>query len=111
MTVRERIDAFLGAKRLAVVGVSRNPKDFSRSLYAELRKQGYELVPVNPNAGEIDGQTCFARVRDIAPPVEGALLMTAGSVTDEALRDCLAAGVKRVWLYRRVPSKSQADEP
>lgn len=100
MSVREAIAAFLGAKRLAFVGVSRNPRDFSRSLWAELRKRGYDLVPVNPNATEIDGEKCFARVRDIAPPVEGALLMTPASLTDEALRDCAAAGVERVWLYR-----------
>ncbi len=100
MSTRQNIDAFLAAKRIAVVGVSRNPRDFSRALWTELRKRGYDLVPVNPNAAEIDGQKCYARVSEIERAVDAALLMTSGSVTDETLRDCVAAGVKRVWFYR-----------
>lgn len=100
MTIRQNIDEFLAAKRIAVVGVSRNPRDFSRALYTELRKRGYDLVPVNPNAPEIDGQKCYANLREVAPPVDGALLMTNGTVTDQALSDCAAAGVKRVWFHR-----------
>jgi uncharacterized protein len=39
---------FLAHKRFAMVGVSRQPKDFSRSLFHEFLNRGYEAVPVNP---------------------------------------------------------------
>jgi hypothetical protein len=101
-TVRERIDGFLAARRIAVLGLSRSRLRFSRLLYAELRRRGYDLVPVNPKAREIEGQKCFARIQDVTPPVDAALLMTSAEVTDGAVRDCAAAGVRRVWLYRAV---------
>jgi uncharacterized protein len=94
------IQDFLGQKRLAVVGVSRQPKDFSLTLFRELRKRGYDAVPVNPQAEQIDEQPCFARLQDVHPSVDGALLMTSPSGTDVVVRDCAEAGVKRVWMYR-----------
>jgi hypothetical protein len=36
----ETIEDFLAQKRVAMIGVSRNPKDFSAVLFEELRKRG-----------------------------------------------------------------------
>jgi len=94
------IREFLGQKRIAVVGVSREAKDFSRTLYSELRHRGYDVVPVNPEATEIDGQKCFAQLRDIQPPVDGVLVMTPHDVTGQVVRECAESGIKRVWMYR-----------
>lgn len=100
MTAQERIDDFLGRKRLAMVGVSRSPKHFSRVLWREFVARGYDVVPVNPNLAELDGRKCYAGVEEIAPPVEGALIMTAAHSAAEAAAGCARAGVPRVWLYR-----------
>jgi predicted CoA-binding protein len=100
MNSRKDIDDFLGRKRVAVVGVSRNPKDFTRALFRELQARGYDAVPVNPALSEVDGVRCFARLADVTPPPSGALLMTRPSVTDEVVRDCAAAHVDTVWMYR-----------
>ena len=56
MTERQLIDDFLAQKRIAVVGVSRNPRDFTRTMFNEFIRRGYDAVPVNPNAAEIDGR-------------------------------------------------------
>jgi predicted CoA-binding protein len=100
MTGMERIQDFLGQKRFAIVGVSHRPGDFSRALFREFRARGYDVVPVNPAARELDGQPCFRRLQEIQPPVGGALLMTPPALTDRVVRDCQEAGVKRVWMYR-----------
>ncbi len=94
------IQDFLGQKRLAIVGVSREPKDFSLALFREFRKRGYDTVPVNPKAEKIDEQPCFANVQAIHPPVQAAVLMTSPAVTDTVVRDCAEAGVRWVWMYR-----------
>ena len=99
-TTRAQINDFLGQKRLAVVGVSRNAQDFSRTLFAELSKRGYDVVPVNPQASEVDGRQCYAHVQDIQPPVAGVLVMTSPHATDQVVRDCAEAGVTRVWMHR-----------
>ena len=99
-TTRTQIDDFLAQKRLALVGVSREAEDFSRRLFQELRERGYDVVPVNPAAAEIDGQRCFARVQDIAPAVDTALLLTSPEATDQVVQDCVEAGITRVWMHR-----------
>jgi hypothetical protein len=96
----ERIREFLGQKRFAMVGVSRRPEHLSRALYREFSSRGYELVPVNPEAEEIEGQACFARLQEIQPPVDTVLLVTAPEGTENAVQDCVQTGVKRVWMYR-----------
>jgi uncharacterized protein len=93
---------FLSQKRLAVVGVSREPQDFSRGLFRELLRRGYDLVPVNPAGGVIEGLRCAKRLQDIQPPVEGALVMTRPEAAEQVVRDCVAAGVRRVWLHRGI---------
>jgi predicted CoA-binding protein len=95
------IQEFLACRRVAVVGVSHEPKDFSRMLYRAFRDREYDVVPVNPNAHEMEGAPCFARVQDVAPRVEAALLMTSPAVSEQVVKDCVAAGVTRIWMYRR----------
>ncbi len=91
---------FLAAKRIAVVGVSRNEKDFSRYVFRELVRQGLDVVPVNPALSEAEGRGAFARVQDVSPPADAALLLTAPTQTEGVVRDCLSAGIRRVWLHR-----------
>lgn len=100
MTTLEKIQDFLGEHRLAIVGVSQKPHDFSRVLFREFHQRGYDVVPVNPAAKEIDGQPCFASVLDVQPPVSAVLLMTTSAVTETVTKDCVSAGVGRVWMYR-----------
>ena len=100
MTSRRTIDDFLAHKRLAVVGVSHNPRDFTRMLFKEFRSRGYDVVPVTPNAAEVDGLRCFGRVQDVVPPVEGALVLTNPAVTEKVVHDCAEARIPRVWMYR-----------
>jgi len=96
----ETIEDFLAQKRIAMVGVSREPKEFSGMLFKELSKRGYDMVPVNPATSEVLGRTCYARVQDIQPAVDAAILMTSPAVTESVVRDCAEAGIRRVWMYR-----------
>ena len=100
----EEIQDFLAQKRIAVVGASRNPKDFNSAVFREFRQRGYEAVPVNPHTGEIEGTRCYDSVGEIAPPVDAALLLTKPEVTETVVNDCARAGIGRVWMYRADPA-------
>jgi predicted CoA-binding protein len=104
------IQEFLRHPRFAVVGVSRNVKDFSRLLFRELREKGFEPVPVNPAAREIDGQRCFARLAEIDPPVQAALLMTPAEQSAALVGECAVAGIGQVWLYRAAGRGAVSEE-
>ena len=96
----EDVREFLAQKRFAFVGVSRQPRDFSRMLFREFQKRQFQPVPVHPQASEIEGVKCFARVADIEPPVDSVLLMTPAAANANLAQECAAAGIKRVWFYR-----------
>jgi predicted CoA-binding protein len=100
MASKRAIDSFLACRRIAVVGVSRDPKHFSRAVYRAFAERGYDLAPVNANGGTVDGREAARRLGDVAPPVEAVLVMTPASASAEVVRECAAAGVPRVWLHR-----------
>lgn len=110
MASKRVIDSFLACRRLAVVGVSRDPKHFSRSLYRAFAERGYDLVPVNANGGEIDGRPAARRLADVQPPVEAALVMTPKDASAAVVRECAAAGVKRLWLFRAAGDGAVSEE-
>jgi uncharacterized protein len=99
MTTLKQVEDFLALKRIAVVGVSRNAKHFNTTVWEEFRQRRYDAVPVNRNANEIDGQRCYASVKEIQPPVEGVLIMTKGAEAAQVIQECADAGIKHVWLY------------
>jgi predicted CoA-binding protein len=100
MTTLADVRAFLDCRRFAMIGVSHNPQDFSRTLFREFRQRGYDVVPVNPGVSEVDGVACAPRLQDVQPPVDAALLMTSPSVTAQVVEECAQAGIARVWMYR-----------
>jgi predicted CoA-binding protein len=99
-TPLENAREFLSHRRIAVVGLSRNPQDMSRVIFRELAKRGFDVVGVNPAIPEADGRPCVARVQDVRPPPDGALLFTPPALTERVVRDCAEAGVRRVWMHR-----------
>lgn len=96
----ERARAFLARGRIALVGVSRDERSFSRVVLRELLRRGYDVVPVSPLLAEAEGRTGHARVQDIPPPVAGALLMTPPGQTEQVVRDCIQCGIRSVWMHR-----------
>jgi predicted CoA-binding protein len=94
------VNDFLALRRIAIVGVSRDEKDFSRHLFREFCERGYDMVPVNLVADEIEGRDCYQCLQAVHPPVEGVLVMTPSYETARVVRDCLETGVRKVWLYR-----------
>lgn len=110
MDARSLIDRFLAGKRLAIAGVSRSPQDFSRLMLAELEAKGYDVVAVNPAAGEIDGRPVFASIKDIPGPVDGVIVLTSPASALQVVRDCKQAGVRRIWLHRGVGKGAVSQE-
>ena len=100
MTNLSDVKDFLDQRRIAMVGVSRDPHDFSRALFREMCSKGYDVVPVNPLAEEIEGRPSYHQVQEIAPPVDAALIITSPSQTEQVVRDCSAARIRRVWMHR-----------
>jgi uncharacterized protein len=107
------IEKFLAQKRIAMVGMPRERSQETSlffQLFEELCHRGHQVLPVNPNASEILGRHCFARVQDIDPAPAAALLLTSPAVTNSVVRDCAEAGIKLVWMYRGGGQGSVSDD-
>lgn len=102
----EAAQAFLAHKRIAVAGVSRKGDTAASVIFKKLRDTGYEVFPINPNAEQIDGVTCYPSVAAIPGGVDGVVIATPPAAASHVVRDCAEAGVRRVWMHRSIGTGS-----
>jgi predicted CoA-binding protein len=106
-TIREAASAFLTNKRIAVTGVSRTPKNHGGNVvYNRLKDRGYEVFAVNPNAEQVEGDRCYASLRDIPGGVDAVVMATRPENTEATMRDCAELGIKNAWMHRAFGSGS-----
>jgi uncharacterized protein len=105
MTLREKIDAFLKQKSFAVVGVSRDGKNFGWIILNDLRTRGYRVYPVNPNAEIINNEKCYPDLKSLPEKVDGAVLTVKPEVSVKIVFDALSAGIKKLWMQQGSGSK------
>ena len=95
-------------RTIAVVGLSSNPWRASNSVAAYMKRQGYKVIPVNPNEQEVLGERAYASLSDVPVPLELVDIFRrseeAGATVDEAIR----LGAKAVWLQEGVIDQAAA---
>jgi uncharacterized protein len=101
-TVKQAAAEFLANKRIAVTGVSRNPKGGhgSNIVYQRLRQRGYEVVAVNPNADTVEGDRCYHDLGSIPGGVEAVVIGTRPELAEATMRECAELGITQVWMHR-----------
>ena len=100
-TIKEAASEFLANRRVAVTGVSRDPQTHaSNAVYRRLRERGYEVIAVNPNADEVEGDTCYHDLRSIPGGVESVVIGTRPEIAEETMRECAELGIEHVWMHR-----------
>ena len=99
--IKDAASEFLSHRRVAVTGVSRHPKDHgSNVVYKRLRDRGYEVVAVNPNAEEVEGDRCYRDLRSIPDGVDAVVIATRPEIAETTMRECAELGIKHVWMHR-----------
>jgi predicted CoA-binding protein len=99
-TFNTKAQEFLAQERIAVAGVSRAKTDAAANgIYRKLRESGHQVFPINPNAEEIEGDTCYPNVQSIPGGVDGVVIITRPELTEKIVEDCVAANVPRVWMH------------
>ena len=100
---------FLRGKRIAVAGVSRSPNQAANAVFNKLRDSGYDAVPINPNASELEGVRCYPDLRSIPGKIDGLVIATHPSVAVDLVRQSEETGVNRVWFHRSFGEGSVSD--
>jgi predicted CoA-binding protein len=100
--VNTNIQEFISGKRIAIVGASRtNDKyKFGNMAAAELKRRGYEIFFVHPQAKMIAGESTFPSLAALAGKVDGVLVSVPAAKSGPVLKDAAAAGLRNVWIQQ-----------
>ena len=95
---RRAYEAFVAQRTLALIGASRSGRKFGNVALRELRAHGYRVYPVHPTAETIDGVACRHSMVERPEPVGGVIISLPPEPAVAAVREAVAAGIRRVWL-------------
>ncbi len=86
------------ARTVAVVGLSSHQWRPSYEIAEYLQKQGYRVIPVNPNETEVLGEKAFARLEDIPEMVDLVNVFRRSEFVPDVVESAIAIGAKAVWM-------------
>src|SRR5579884_2755874 len=89
-------------RTIAVVGLSENPARDSHHVAAYLKQHGYRIIPVNPNATEILGEKCYARLEDVPEKIDLVDVFRRPEAVPEIVESALGVGAGALWLQEGV---------
>ncbi len=92
-----RAKEVLGApRRIAVLGVSRDPEKYGHELFEILRER-HQVFPINPKMDEIDGQRCYPSLDELPESPDVIVLALAPAVSEKVVATCLDREAV-IWL-------------
>lgn len=104
------VAAFLSGRRFAVAGVSRSRDATANLVFRKLRDSGYEVVPVNPGAQSLEGVPCYPDLGSVPGALDGVVIATHPAVAAEVVRQAVARNIRHVWFHRSVDAGSVSDD-
>jgi uncharacterized protein len=108
--IRQAASEFLAHRRIAVTGVSRDPKNHGANIvYQRLRDRGYQVFAINPHADEVEGDPCWPELGAVPGGVEAVVIGTRPVTAETSMRECVDLGIRHVWMHRLVGGGSVSD--
>jgi len=93
---------------VAVVGLSPKPERPSYRVASYLAEQGYNIIPVNPNATEILGKTSYPNLSSIPETVEVVDIFRRSEEVMPIVEEAIKIGAKAVWMQEGVINEAAA---
>jgi predicted CoA-binding protein len=98
----------LGARTIAVVGLSGNPLRASHFVGFYMQRHGYRVIPVNPREPEILGEHSYATLGDVPVAVDIVNVFRAPAALPGIAREAVAIGAKCLWCQFTVINEEGA---
>ncbi|RJG40848.1 acetate--CoA ligase family protein [Mesorhizobium sp. DCY119] len=95
------LDALFRPSSVAILGASDDPTRISGRPLRYLLEGGFKggIFPVNPNRETVQGVKAYKSLADVPAVPDVALLAVPASLTEQAVRDCIAKGVKGAVIF------------
>ena len=87
---------------IAVVGLSSKRARPSYSVSEYMQKQGYRIIPVNPNESEVLGEKCYSRLEDIPEHVDIVDIFRRSELVAPVVESAIKIGASAVWMQEGV---------
>jgi uncharacterized protein len=109
-TDAETRDLLSHARTIAVVGLSDKTDRDSNEIARYLLGQGYDIIPVNPNVGEVLGRRSFPSLRDVPSDrrIDIADIFRRSDQVGPVVKDAIARGVGAIWMQLGVQNEDAA---
>jgi uncharacterized protein len=91
-------DLISSVRTIAVVGLSPKANRDSHRVAKYLKEQGFTIIPVNPNADEVLGETSYPALEDVPHPVDLVNVFRRSEHTPEIARDAVKIGARAIWM-------------
>lgn len=86
------------AKTVAIIGASSDRRKFgNRALRAFLR-QGFTVIPINPNESEVEGFKTYPTVLDVPGPIDMATFYVPPEIGETVIEQVARKGIAEIWL-------------
>jgi len=106
---RETIQRILDECRtIAVVGLSSDTFRPSNSVSAYMKRQGYRVIPVNPNETSVFGEKAYPDLFAVPEAIDLVDVFRRSDEAGKAVDQAIAVGAKAVWLQEGVIDKAAA---
>jgi uncharacterized protein len=100
---RETISKILeDCRTIAVVGLSSNPGRASNGVAGYMRRQGYRVIPVNPNEEQVFGEKSYPSLADVPMKIDLVDIFRRSEEAGKAVDEAIEIGAKAVWLQEGV---------
>lgn len=100
MSYREpaAIERALSSRTWAVVGLTAHHYRVAYGVAGFLQDHGMRVVPVNPRAESVLGETGYAQLSDIDFPIDVVDIFRRSDQAGQHVDEAIAIGAKAVWL-------------
>jgi hypothetical protein len=98
LDARDRLRIILGARTVALVGVSANPIRSSNFVASYLVRTDFVTYPVNPMYDEVLGLKAYPSLRDLPEPPDIVDVFRKHSEIPGVVEEAIEVGAKVVWL-------------
>lgn len=98
-------------RKIAVVGMSRDPIKAARRVPSYLAAKGYDVIPVNPHAERILGRAAHPSLSEIEEPVDMVLVFRPSEEAGAVMREAARRPEKPIlWLQEGIRDDAVAAE-
>ena len=104
-TIRRILDE---CRTIAVVGLSSDPSRPSNSVSGYMRRNGYRVIPVNPNETSVFGEKSYPDLFRVPEKIELVDVFRRSDEAGKAVDEAIAVGAKAVWLQEGVIDRAAA---